>query len=38
MTVSMLRREARKPGSYLWLKSGWRAERLAAVTQPVAAR
>ena len=34
-TVSMLRREAGKPGSYFWLKSGWRAERLAAVTQPV---
>ena len=36
MTVSMLRGEARKPGSYRWLKSGWRREQLAAVSQPVA--
>ncbi|HWH65995.1 MAG TPA: hypothetical protein VNS99_07845, partial [Gaiellales bacterium] len=36
MTVSMLRAEARKPGSYRWLKSGWRREQLAAVSQPVA--
>jgi NADH:ubiquinone reductase (H+-translocating) len=38
MTVSMLRREAGKPGSYFWLKSDWRAERLAALPQPVSAR
>ena len=29
-TVSFLAREARKPGSYFWLKGGKRAERLAA--------
>jgi NADH dehydrogenase len=37
-TVWMLRHEAGKPGSYRWLKSGWRADRLAAVTQPEPAR
>jgi NADH dehydrogenase FAD-containing subunit len=30
-TVSFLAREARKPGSYFWLKGGKRAEQLAAV-------
>ena len=29
-TVSFLRSEARKPGSYRWLKSGWRRTRLAS--------
>lgn len=29
-TVSFLRREARRPGSYFWLKGGKRAQRLAA--------
>ncbi|HYJ57322.1 MAG TPA: FAD-dependent oxidoreductase [Mycobacterium sp.] len=29
-TVSFLAREARRPGSYFWLKGGKRAERLAA--------
>lgn len=35
-TISFLAREARKPGSYFWLKGGKRAERLAAgaVTVP----
>ncbi len=39
-TLSFLRREARKPGSYRWLRSGWRRERLAheSAAQPVAAR
>jgi NADH dehydrogenase FAD-containing subunit len=30
-TISFLAREARKPGSYFWLKGGKRDERLAAV-------
>lgn len=30
-TVSALAREARKPGSYFWLKGGKRADRVAAV-------
>ena len=29
-TVSFLRMEARRPGSYRWLKSGWRRGRLTA--------
>lgn len=33
-TISFLSREARKPGSYFWLKGGKRRQRLAA--QPVA--
>ncbi|HNM85275.1 MAG TPA: FAD-dependent oxidoreductase [Mycobacterium sp.] len=39
-TVSFLAREASKPGSYRWLRSGWRRERLASesAAQPVAAR
>ena len=28
LTVSALRREARKPGSYFWIKSAWRRDRL----------
>ena len=28
LTVSALRREARKPGSYFWIKSTWRRDRL----------
>lgn len=31
-TVAVLAREARKPGSYFWLKGGKRAEHLSAVT------
>lgn len=31
-TVSVLAREARKPGSYFWLKGGKRTEHLAAAT------
>ncbi len=34
-TVSMLAREARKPGSYFWLKGGRREQRLAE-REPVA--
>lgn len=30
-TLSFLRREARKPGAYFWLKGGKRAEKLATV-------
>ena len=29
-TISFLAREARKPGSYFWLKGGKRSEHLAA--------
>lgn len=29
-TLSFLRKEARKPGSYFWFKSGWRDAELAA--------
>lgn len=36
-TVSFLTKEARKPGSYFWLKGGKRAEKLAAVTSAGAA-
>lgn len=36
-TVSFLRKEAREPGSYRWLRSGWRRARLAAA-EPVPAR
>lgn len=32
-TVSFLAKEARKPGSYFWLKGGKRAQRLAAAQQ-----
>ncbi len=38
LTVSMLRREAGKPGSYRWLKSGWRGAQLATSAPPVPAR
>jgi NADH dehydrogenase FAD-containing subunit len=34
-TISFLAREARKPGSYFWLKGGKRAERLAEAKAPV---
>lgn len=34
-TVSALAREARRPGSYLWLKGGKRQRRLAEVQVPV---
>ncbi len=34
-TISLLAREARKPGSYFWLKGGKRSEHLAA-TEPAA--
>jgi NADH dehydrogenase FAD-containing subunit len=34
-TVWALGREARKPGSYFWLKGGKRAERLAEAKEPV---
>jgi NADH dehydrogenase len=37
MTVSFLRGEARRPGSYRWIKSGWR-RALPAVGQPVSAQ
>jgi hypothetical protein len=30
-TISFLAREARKPGSYFWLRGGKRSEHLAAV-------
>ncbi len=33
-TVSFLRREARKPGSYFWLKGGKRPQRLASASAP----
>jgi len=33
-TVSALRREARKPGSYSWFRSGWRRGRLASNPVP----
>jgi len=33
-TISFLQREARKPGSYFWLKGGKRAQKVASV-QPV---
>ncbi len=36
-TVWALRREARKPGSYFWVKGNWRAARLATSPQPVPA-
>ncbi|BBZ02961.1 dehydrogenase [Mycolicibacterium chitae] len=36
-TVWALRREARKPGSYFWVKGNWRADRLARAEQPVPA-
>ena len=34
-TVSFLAREARKPGSYFWLKGGKRQQQLASAAQPV---
>ncbi len=34
-TVTFLQREARKPGSYFWLKGGKREQQLAAAAQPV---
>jgi NADH dehydrogenase FAD-containing subunit len=34
-TVSFLQREARKPGSYFWLKGGKRQQKVAAASQPV---
>src|SRR4029079_1166574 len=34
-TVSFLQREARKPGSYFWLKGGKRRQKVAAASQPV---
>jgi NADH dehydrogenase FAD-containing subunit len=37
-TLSFLRREARKPGSYFWLKGGRRAQRLAQAQQPLVTR
>jgi NADH:ubiquinone reductase (H+-translocating) len=37
-TVSFLSREARKPGSYFWLKGGKRAQRLAASDRAAAVR
>lgn len=33
-TVSSLRREARRPGSYRWLRSGWRTSLLAGHPAP----
>ena len=33
LTVSSIRREARKPGAVFWFKSDWRRERLAALAQ-----
>lgn len=36
-TIAMLRSEARRPGRYRWLKSGWRTGRLAA-GRPVGVR
>jgi NADH dehydrogenase FAD-containing subunit len=37
-TVSFLAKEARKPGSYFWLKGGKRAERLSAADQAAPVR
>ena len=37
-TLGFLRKEARKPGSYFWLKGGKRAEQLARVSEPVESR
>jgi NADH dehydrogenase FAD-containing subunit len=37
-TISFLVREARKPGSYFWLKGGRRTERLAMTNQVAATR
>ncbi|WP_197378398.1 NAD(P)/FAD-dependent oxidoreductase [Mycolicibacterium mengxianglii] len=37
-TLSFLGKEARKPGSYFWLKGGKRAEQLARAGQPVPVR
>jgi NADH dehydrogenase FAD-containing subunit len=34
-TVTFLQREARKPGSYFWLKGGKRQQKLASAAQPV---
>ena len=34
-TVSFLQREARKPGSYFWLKGGKRQQKVASAEQPV---
>ena len=34
-TVTFLQREARKPGSYFWLKGGNRQQQLASAPQPV---
>ena len=34
-TVTFLQREARKPGSYFWLKGGKRQQQLASAPQPV---
>ncbi|HEX7826568.1 MAG TPA: FAD-dependent oxidoreductase, partial [Mycobacterium sp.] len=34
-TVAFLSKEARKPGSYFWLKGGKRAKRLAKAEVPV---
>jgi hypothetical protein len=34
-TVSFLQREARKPGSYFWLKGGKRQQQLESAGQPV---
>jgi NADH dehydrogenase FAD-containing subunit len=34
-TVTFLQREARKPGSYFWLKGGKRQQKVAATAQPV---
>ncbi|TPG35800.1 NAD(P)/FAD-dependent oxidoreductase [Mycolicibacterium hodleri] len=37
-TIGFLAKEARKPGSYFWLKGGKRAEHLAAAEQAAAVR
>jgi NADH:ubiquinone reductase (H+-translocating) len=37
-TISFLTKEARKPGSYFWLKGGKRAQRLAEAAETAAAR
>lgn len=37
LTVSLLRAEARRPGAYRWLKSGWRRAQLTAA-QPMPVR
>jgi NADH dehydrogenase FAD-containing subunit len=34
-TVTFLQREARKPGSYFWLKGGKREQKVASAQQPV---